>query len=186
LIEARTRDLSDDPFVDASDFERYCLETTEPLIRLSLSALASASRTHNDEQTLDSAIRHAGMAWAATGLIRAIPALENRGRCMMPLSLLDRHGVTRETMCEEHNRSALKNIVEEIAARAGQHLNSARKQAEAIDSALFPVFLPLSMAGFYLSTIRKSGFDPFHPAVQRPNNAVRALRLLYATWRKRC
>jgi len=191
LIENRVRDLSDDLFEDTAAFERYCSGSTTPLIRMSLLPIAfpitpPVTSGAPDDPALDTAIHHAGIAWATTGLIRAMPSLAAHGRCMIPVSLLEHYGVTRETIYAEQTRPSLKRVVEETVSRAEHHLNSARTQIRTIDPALFPAFLPLTMAGFYLSTIRKSGFDPFHPRVQQPNNAVRALRLMYAAWRKRC
>lgn len=183
LIENRIRDLSDDLFEDTPAFERYCSGSTTPLIRMSLLPITSGAP---DDPALDTVTHHAGIAWAATGLIRAIPSLAAHGRCMIPLSLLEHNGVTRETIYAQQARPSLKRIVEETVSQAEHHLNSARTYIRAIDPTLFPAFLPLAMADFYLSTIRKSGFDPFHARVQQPNNAVRALRLMYAAWRKQC
>ncbi len=191
LIDSRTRDLSDDLFEDLIAFEKYCCDSTAPLIQLSFVPLAFQADVPialqaGHEAIPDSIARSVGTAWAIAGLIRAIPVHAAHGRCMIPLSLMNRHGLTRETVFLDQARPHLKLIVEELTTLAENHLNSARAQAQTVNAALFSGFLPLVMANFYLSTIRKSGFDPFHTRVQQPNRAARALRLLYASWRKRC
>ena len=183
LIDSRTRDLSDGLFEDLTDFEEYCRGSTMPLIQLSFVPIA---RQIGHEPILGSLAQNVGMVWAITGLIRAMPTHATHGRCMIPLSLMIHHGLTRETVFSDQARSHLNLIIEELVARAEKHLNSAKAQIQTANKALFPGFLPLVMADFYLSAIRKSGFDPFHRRVQQPNRAARALRLIYASWRKRC
>ncbi len=183
LINSRTRDLSDGPFKDLIAFEDYCSGTTAPLIQLSLVPLAPKGSHDLIPEPL---ARNMGVAWAIIGLIRAIPTNAAHGRCMIPLSLMEHYGVTREAVFSNQTRSILKHIARDMAASAQIHLESARVQIYSANDALFPGFLPLVMADYYLRSLQKSEYDPFHARVQHPNSAVRALRLMFAAWRKRC
>lgn len=183
LIDSRSRDLSDDLFVDTDDFSTYCIETTVPLIRLSLLSFADqCSKNNNLDEDL---IRHTAITWAATGLIRAIPVHMAQGRCMIPRSLLDRYETTPEQIFTGQEKPALRNIVKDLVKVTEEHLEKARSQVLTADPALFPAFLPLVLARFYIGNIKKADFDPFHIRVVYPNRTIRILRLLYASWRKR-
>lgn len=182
LIDARVRDLSKDLFDDIAELEGYCLGTTTPLIHLSSHPVVGSTKPGFLPENL---VNNMGIAGALVGLIRAIPAHGVQGRCMIPASVMRDHGVTQETVFMDRMRPKLTAITEHLINAAEHRLISAQDQARALDKTVFPCLLPMTLCQYYLSTLRKVGYDPFHPRVQTPNSAGRALRLLYATWRKR-
>lgn len=182
LINARSQDLSQDLFEDMPALEAYCRGTNVPLVRLSLCPFGNLTSIEPLEDTV---LEDMGVSWALTSLIRDIPAHAARGRCLVPGRVLEEYGTTREALYTEAAKPQLKRIVEYLVDEADQRHASARQRAHAMDRDLFPALLPIALTGFYLSAIRKSSFDPFHPRVMVPNRAARALRLIYAAWRKR-
>ncbi len=183
LIDSRIRDLSDELFDDMDDWKSYCAATTVPLFQLSLTTVPENQQDRSSVN--DELVRSAAIAWAATGLIRAIPSHSAQNRCMIPRSLLLKYETSQTLVFTEQERATLKRIVREIAETAERNLATSKSQLADIDPALIHVFLPLVLAGFYLNNIRKSDFDPFHTRVSYPNNAARMLKLLYTSWRKR-
>lgn len=183
LIDARTRDLSHDLFEDMSELEGYCRGITQPLLQLTLHSLATETSSILPDETL---LEDIAIAWALTTLIRAVPAHAAHGRCLIPRTFLQEQDTTREAVYSEVARQQRNAIIKQLATEAERRLASARQQAHSVSKDLFPALLPITLSGFYLSTIRKSGYDPFHARIMMPNRAKRVLRLLYATWRKRC
>lgn len=179
LIDCRTRDLSDDLFRDMAQLEAYFLGIDAPVFYLTLYPFAFPAQPGTVPGDL---VENMCLARALTDLIRAIPVHAAQGRCLIPQSVLDKHGVSRNTVFREESRSTLIQIVEYLGLSAERRLSAARVQVRAIDKSLFPAFLPLTLTGFYLSAIRKAGYNPFHHRVQMPNRAKRALRLMYAAW----
>jgi hypothetical protein len=85
LLDARTFDLYDDPMPTVKDLEGYCGETSSVLIRLASLLLGRGQDLGGAE-----AAGHAGVAYAVTGLLRALPRHAAQGRCYVPKDILAR------------------------------------------------------------------------------------------------
>lgn len=159
LADARERDLSEDVFEDMSQLEAYAEATSSSVMRLAAQAL--------DKQKAEEAsevIRHAGLAYALTGLLRALPLHASQGRLMLPADILlarnvDPHEVLAGKMNEE-----LRGAISDVADRARAHLASAR--ATKYDEAILPALLPASLCDRYLDIITAPDFDPFRMPVE--------------------
>ena len=89
-IAARRFDLYDEPMVALADLEGYAQGASSSLIALAAKILNGAG-----EPDIDALSRHAGLAYAFAGLLKAFPFHAARGQLFLPLELLERHGADR-------------------------------------------------------------------------------------------
>lgn len=160
LIDARERDLDETPFEDMTALETYAEVTSSRL--MDLAALALGGNRNASE-----AIRLAGIAYALTGLLRALPAHAAQGRLYLPLDLMRRHDVDPHRIFTGEMSDGLRKIVEEIAARARLLLTEARALAR-VERKILPALLPASLCDRYIEMMTAPGFDPFRDATTVP------------------
>jgi len=83
LIDARLFDLYDDPMPSLNDLEGYAGDTSSSLIQLAAIVLAGGQ----DPGTAEAA-GHAGVAYALTGIMRALPIHARRGQLFLPMGMI--------------------------------------------------------------------------------------------------
>lgn len=179
LIDAREADLEEPPPSSLAEFTAYAEATSAPLLALLLEALGAAGWPEAGRATAEHAGRHTAIAWALTGLMRALPFHAARNRTILPAELFARH---RVTPCAAHGRSgdfrALAPLVAEIAEIARGHLAEARRPARQVPKAALPALLQASLAELYLGALARSGHDVAAARVQH-----QPLRPLLLSWR---
>ena len=174
LIEARERDLDPDPPESLAALERYAEATAVPLMLLALEA--SGVR----EGPALKAARHAGLAQALTGILRATAFLARQRRVLLPLKGMKAAEVSAQDILDGRLApSALSPVVRPIAERAARHLMLARRDLKQIERHALPVFWPATLAELHLRRLHAAGFDPFDSRVQEAPPA-RPWRLLGA------
>ncbi len=161
LADARERDLSEDVFENMGQLEAYAEATSSALMQLAARALDAGKADSAGE-----AIRHAGIAYALTGLLRALPLHASQGRLMLPADILrarniDPHDVLAGKMNEE-----LRAAISDVAEYARAHLASAR--GATYDGAILPALLPASLCDRYLDIMTAPDFNPFVMPVEVP------------------
>lgn len=162
LIDARARDLEDTPHARLQDLESYADATSAGLMRLALDVLGDIP----GGAMPDAVIRHAGIGWALTGIIRAIGFQAAGLRVNLPLDLLYAEGLTPEAVLAGRMNPALRRVINELANCAGAHLAMAR--AVRPPRRAMPALLPAVLGEAYLKLIRGAGFDPFLTPVAIP------------------
>ena len=172
LVDARVRDLYDDPMPTLNDLEGYCGETSSSLIRLASIVLAE-----DDPGSADPA-GHAGVAYALTGLLRAFPWHARRGQVYLPQDILARHGVVREDVVSGRGGLGLGSALADLRAVARRHLQQVRILRSSIPPAAAPAYRPLSLVEPYLRAMERRDYDPFRTVVELPQ----WLRI-WALWR---
>jgi phytoene synthase len=175
LIDARERDLEDAPPETFAVLENYAEGSAGSLVELALEALDARA-----DETL-AAGREVGIAWALTGLLRAVPFHAQRRRLYLPADLIAANGVDVEALFERGRSRGLTQVVKTLAERARAHLKAARRK-RGIPRAAIPALLPARLADSYLAELERAGFDPFAlgPARKR---AGRPLGLILAALR---
>lgn len=163
LIDARERDLDDEPFADMAALESHAEATSGGLMNLAVFALAGGDAAAAAAGT----IRLAGIAYALTGLLRALPAHASQGRLYLPLDLLRKHDVDPHRIFAGETPEGLRAIVDEIATRARGLLAEARASGK-IDRIILPALLPASLCDRYLDLMTAPGFDPFRDPTEVP------------------
>ncbi len=173
LIEARRFDLYDDPMPSLNDLEGYAGDTSSSLIQLGAIILAGG----RDPGSADIA-GHAGVAYALTGLMRALPLHAGRGQTYLPADLLKAHSVEPETLFVGESSPALLAVLAELRLAARGHLDRVRSLVGGIDPAILPAFLPVALVGPQLDRMDRAGFDPFGAAGE-----LSQLRRQWILWR---
>ncbi|WP_320195351.1 phytoene/squalene synthase family protein [Agrobacterium rosae] len=159
MIEARIFDLYDDVFEDRNALEGYAGETASALIQLASIVLSPA-----DAMTSASAAGHAGVAQAMAGMLLLMPLHRRRGQVYIPLDMLAAAGLDRESFLEGKDTARIAVAIEIFCVHALDHLKKAR-QAE-IPRAVFPAFIPVSLAGRVIGDARRVGAGLFEQDIQ--------------------
>lgn len=178
LIDAREADLDPAPPANLGALEDYAEATSATLLWLALEILDAST------ETAMRATRHVGIAWALTGLLRAVPFHARQKRLYLPRDLTEAAGLSPRDLFELRPTPSLQRVAERIAGRAVQHLHEARVLRARLPRAALPALLPATLADHALSVLRGAGYDPFHPAVQA-RSPGRAWRLAWARLRMR-
>ena len=161
MIDGREFDLSDEPPASLAALEDYGAATSGRLQQLILEALDA----RDPEST--AAGLEVGIAYALVGLIRAIPYHARVRRSFIPRAVAAEAGLDPDTLFELEASPALASAVERLAARASQHLASARDRRHRLPRAALPALLPARVASGYLrdiAAVRGNPFDPRIPA----------------------
>lgn len=173
MIEARVFDLYDDPMPSVNQLEGYCGETASLLFRLALLILAGGRDPGGAE-----AAGHAGVAYAVTGLLRALPWHAAQGRCYIPADILARSGASRADVTAGRDTSQLRAALVEMRAMARRHYEAAQVARKGLDRAVAPVFAGLGLVPLYLGLMEKAGYEPFRTVIDAPQ-----WRRQWALWR---
>ncbi len=168
LLDARAFDMDDRQPADMDALVDYAEATAATLTASSLEVLGEGDGAAAE------AGRHIGIAWALTGLMRAVPFHGRAGRVYLP-----------EILCREaaldvsdiRPGPALAQVVAAVAAAARGHLEAARRHRRAVSRRALPALLPGVLAEGYLKTLERARFDPFDARV-RTAGPGRIARLL--------
>lgn len=164
LLVARARDLEEDPPTDVVDLESYAEGTSATLCWLVLETLGVR------DEASRAAGRHVGIAWALTGLLRAVLFHARVNRFLLPADLLAKAALGPYDIKERKNSERIAGVVAEIALIARAHLAKARALREGVDPRALPALLPAVLADGYLAALSRRKFDVFDPrhGLQRP------------------
>ncbi len=165
LVEARRFDLYDDAMPSLGDFEGYAGETASVLFQHAATILCGGE----DPQAADAA-GHAGVAYAITGVLRALPITARRNQVFLPADVLARHGATADDVRALKDGLPLRAALSEMREHARHHLDRAVQAIAAVDSRARPAFAGLGLVEPYLKTLETA--EPFGPPVD------------LASWRK--
>lgn len=171
LLEARARDMEENPPADVTDLEVYAEGSSARLTMLALEVLDA-----RDEVSM-AAGRHVGIAWALTGMLRAVLFHARVNRLLLP----ENTGVSVHDLKDRRNTERVAQAVAEIAVIARAHLDKARSLKP--DPRALSALLPATLADAYLTGLERRKHDVFDPrhAMQRPAVA----RLIWNALRKR-
>lgn len=176
LLHGREQDLAGDPPADLAALEDYAEATSATLAVLALEILGA--RTPDTEAVG----RDIGIAWALTGLLRAVPFHARQRRIYLPRDLCESENLDIGRLFEMRTSDALGRVAAAVAARARERLQSARATGVKTPAAAWPALALGVLATRALVTLERVGFDTFHPDVQRQDPG-RAWRLAWAKLR---
>lgn len=178
LIDAREADLEDTPPADVSALVAYAESTGAPLSLLAMEILGVR------DEGAEGAARHAGIAHALTGILRAVPFHARQHRLMLPADRVAAHGLNTAELFELRSTPALRSVVSEVAEVARDHLAKARALRRSVPRAAVPALLPTVLTDLYLKVMAREGYDPFAARVLMPN-PFRQAKLAWAAVRGR-
>jgi len=178
LLDARERDLDDEPPATLDQLTQYAEETSATLVQLALEVLGA-----RDDASMEVG-RHVGIAWALAGIARAVPFHAAQRRLMLPGNLTWQAELDVHDLFELREPREVRPVVREVAQRAAEHLKAAEHGRQDIPRAAVPALFPATLARHYLRLLARHGHDPFAPEVQRPQPS-RPMRLAWAAARGR-
>ena len=169
LLDGREFDLEREAPATLDRLEDYAEATSASLILLALEILGAGGAQSREAGC------HVGIAWALTGLLRAVPFHARQKRLYLPRDLTADAGLELGELFELRTSAALRGVVGRVAAGAAGHLGAARALRRQLPAAAAPALLPATLAGHYLERLERAGHDPFEPAVQAvvPGNVWR-------------
>ncbi len=173
LIDARVFDLYDDQMPSQRDLEGYAGETTSALIQLAAIVLAGGH-----DPRVATAAGHAGVAYAMTGLMRALPIHAARGQCYLPADIAAAHGFDRKALAKGQATPELLSMLADLRRVARNHLALAMPEIANLPQTLKPAFLPVALVGPLLDRMDRPDYDPFSGRVD-----LTPLRRQWIIWR---
>ena len=164
LLDARARDMADESPADVNALEAYADGTSASLTNLVLEVLGAR------DDASRAAARHVGIAWALTGLLRAVLFHARTNRFLLPQDLLAAENLTAHDLQERGNAARISVVIAQIARIAAAHLDKARSYKKKVDKRALPALLPATLADQYLKGLARRKFDVFDPrhVLQRP------------------
>lgn len=180
LIDARAFDLGDEPPASMIELTAYAEATSASLTALALEVLGV------EDEAAAAAARHVGIAWALTGLLRAVPFHAGAGRQYLPAELMAEEGATSADLFALRPTPALAGVVRRVAEVAREHLAAARRAprrpvSQAVPRQALPALLPAVLADAYLGRMARADYD----VISRPVEIGRAARILRLAWAHR-
>jgi NADH dehydrogenase [ubiquinone] 1 alpha subcomplex assembly factor 6 len=173
LIDAREADLDEAPPEDMAGFEAYCRESSACLTWLALEILDASTPAANK------AGEHVGIAFAAAGLLRAIPFQIRAGRFPIPARLGETSGLDHNSVRRMQPSPALERCVAALAGLARNHLAAARSLRREIPKSALPALLPAVAAESSLRRLERARYNVFDPTLLLPDGG-RGWRLALA------
>ena len=155
LIDSREIDLDDIPPTDLTALERYAEDSAATLTDLALAVLGAESPAARQ------AGHHMGIAWALTGLLRAVPFHARLGRLALPTDLLAAHGTGPEQVLAGRPSQGLKGVARAVAERARDHLRQARWERGKVEEQAIPALLLGRLGDGYLKALHRADYALF-------------------------
>ncbi len=163
LIEARLFDLYDEPMQSIDALEAYAKATSSCLFRLATLVIDPVHAV----QGLGAA-DHAGIAYALTGLLRALPWHHARGQAYVPLETLRGHGASRDDLAAGSASPAVHVALEDLRALVRTHLETFDARLPSVPELSRPAYLASALCETYLRQMEKRAYDPFTTLVALP------------------
>ncbi len=178
LIDGREIDLDDEPPSDIKAFETYADATSSALLRAGLRVLGQKP------DTMAEPIRHAGVAIAAVGAVRALPYQVTTGRVTVPADLCCAVGLDPSVPSHWPKNLDFRPLALPLLDLAEQHIRAVRSSSQRVPRPALSPFLMLSLAALYQKRLRKAGGDPLTFAA-KPIGVARPWSVLAASLRGR-
>lgn len=172
LIDAREFDLGDAPPANLDELTGYAEATSSSLMQLALEILGARN------EAASSAAHHAGIAWALSGLLRAVVFHARAKRQYLPADLMREAGADPSDLFELRGSPALAAVSSRVADHAREHLRRARSLRREVPRAAQPALLQATLAAVYLERIAAQEHDLFIRPIElsQPYRQWRLLR----------
>ncbi len=186
LTVREDHDLAQDPQpATLSGLEAYAEGTAATPFAIALSILKhSPEHPRQPPEAEMEAVRHMGTAWGLAGTIRAVPHLARRRQCRMPADLLAAKGVDRGDVIEGRASAGLAEVVHEIADRAADHLNRARRLRRDIGKDSIRLLAGCCLVDAHLKRLQQARWNPFDPRLAHPP-PLRIVPMAVRSWLNR-
>ncbi len=164
LIEARlSREVYNDPIDSAAALESYAEATSANLFRLAALMLGG-----KEAVAAYDAAGNAGIAYAVTGLLRALPWNLARGQIFIPADFLAKHGAAREELIAGQVSPGAYAALDELRTLARAHLAAFAEKLPGVSRKFRPALLPAALCEPYLKQAERPGYHPLKSIVELP------------------
>jgi phytoene synthase len=178
LLDARRLDLRDEPPANLQRLHAYAEDTSATVSLLALEVLGIR------DSAMGAIGRPVGIAWALTGLLRAVPFHARARRLYLPADLLKEASIDVNRLLDGQGGRALQGVVRPLVQHARSLLDEARHAGGTVKRSALAALLPATLADGYLARLARVGFDPFDARLRQPS-AGRYFRLALNAWRGR-
>jgi phytoene synthase len=168
LIDAHAFDLYDEPMATLDDLDRYGAEAQGAVFSLAGQILGA-----NGEEVS----RHAGIAYAVMNVLFDLGRHAAQRRLYVPMEVLERHGVNRESIYAREATPGLQAALAELRRHARRQLAAASAELDRADARILPALLAAAVVGPQLRRLERNANDPFAPQKLPP------WRRQWAIWR---
>jgi phytoene synthase len=162
LIDARAFDLYDEPMATVADLEAYAAGTQSALFAVAAEMLGVRPAA------AELPSRHAGIAYSIAGILHGLARHAARRQLYLPIELLDRHQVSRESVFAMQADNPLRAALAEMRALARRHLAAAQAQLTSAPPEILPALLPAALIGPALRRMDRADYQPFQFAPTSP------------------
>ena len=173
LIDAREFDLAGRAPETLAALEAYGEGTSSRLLYIAAEMLGARGRATR------APLKPLGIAWALTGLIRAIPFHARARRQYIPADVAADAGLSEAALFAMKPAEPLRRAVAAMATAAERHLAEAKSGAVERDARPLLLFAPLARA--YLRRLRGRGYE----VMDRPIDLSPALKIVRLWWESR-
>ncbi len=158
LIDARERDLDDQPPPDMAALEAYAEATGGPLGALMAEALGAGA-----VEAAVTAARHAAVAFALVGLMRAVPFHARQSRLYIPADRLAAHGLSPADVLAGRFVAPLGAVIGEVLIHVDTYVADVRRSSSNVLRSVRAALLPATLATIYAARLRALDHDPYDP-----------------------
>ncbi len=173
MAEARVFDLYNDQMPSLNDLEGYAGETVSGVIQLACLVLNDGK-----EASTATAAGHAGVAYALTGLMRALPWHASRQQMYLPKDVCDRHNLDVQSAFRGETTAELRAVLAEMRGHVRHHLGRVRQASEDVPTACQTAYLPLVLVEPFLKKMERQELDPLKQVAE-----MSQIRRQWILWR---
>ncbi|UES57750.1 phytoene/squalene synthase family protein [Roseibium aggregatum] len=173
MAEARVFDLYNDQMPSLNDLEGYAGETVSGVIQLACLVLNDGK-----EAGTATAAGHAGVAYALTGLMRALPWHASRQQMYLPKDVCDRHNLDVQSVFRGDTTAELRAVLAEMRGHVHHHLGRVRQASKDVPSTCQTAYLPLVLVEPFLKKLEREDLDPLKQVAE-----ISQLRRQWMLWR---
>jgi phytoene synthase len=173
LLDSREFDLAGRAPETLAALESYGEGSSSRLMYLAAAMLGARGASTR------AALRPLGVAWAITGLVRAIPFHARARRQYIPADIAATAGLTEAALFSLTPCEPLRRAAAALAAAAERHLAAAK--AETPERAARPLLLFATLTRAYLRKLKRRGYE----VMDRPVEISPALKIARLWWAAR-
>ena len=174
MIDAWDETLAREDAPDLADIEGHHREAGGTA---NLAALRLLGGPALDGAMVERAAGEAALAVGLTAMLLHGADQARHGKRVLPRDVLARHGLDLGSMLDRERDARMRQATEELALRAGGHVDAARKLARSLPPGVRSALLPVAFASADLARLRRCGHDLFDPRLQH-RGIGRQLRVL--------
>jgi 15-cis-phytoene synthase len=163
MIDARLFDLHSEPMPSFAMLEAYATATASGLFHLASEIVATRV-----DDSLAAAAQHAGIAYAVTGLLRALPWHFATGQIYVPIECLEAYGADVGDFRSGRALPELLHALAYLRSLARDHLHACKGLMTESKSEGRVALLPASLCEAYLRQMEKRNYDPFKSRISLP------------------